>query len=49
MAEAERYVPITIIEKAIRYGQRGVDTKGRSALILKRYIIKIKSIVTHQK
>ncbi|MDM3623238.1 hypothetical protein [Proteus mirabilis] len=42
MAEAERYVPITIIEKAIRYGQRGVDTKGRSALILKRYIIKIK-------
>ncbi|HBH6859240.1 TPA: hypothetical protein KUM69_001901, partial [Proteus mirabilis] len=30
MAEAERYVPITIIEKAIRYGQRGIDTKGRS-------------------
>lgn len=42
MAEAERYVPITIIEKAIRYGRRGVDAKGRSALILKRYTIKIK-------
>lgn len=42
MAEAERYVPITIIEKAIRYGKRGIDAKGRSALVLKRYTINIK-------
>lgn len=42
MSEAGRYVPVYILEKAIRYGKRLPDIKGNSVRILKRYEIKIR-------
>lgn len=41
MSESGRYVPVYILEKAIRYGKRLPDLKGNSGRILKRYEIKI--------
>ncbi|MEH2920422.1 hypothetical protein ACFFL1_07565 [Samsonia erythrinae] len=41
MREPARYVPVHILEKAIRFGKRGKDLKGKSDRILKKYEIKI--------
>jgi len=41
MAEAGRYVPVAILERAIRYGKRLPDVSGKSGKILQRYEIKL--------
>lgn len=41
MGEAGRYVPIAILERAIRYGRRLPDFVGKSGKILQRYEIEI--------
>lgn len=42
MRDPGRYVPVYILEKAIRYGKRSKDIKGKSDMILKKYDVKIK-------
>lgn len=42
MREPGRYIPVYILEKAIRYGKRSKDIEGKSGMILKKYDIKIK-------
>ncbi|HAV1239611.1 TPA: hypothetical protein JGU28_004381 [Salmonella enterica] len=41
MAESGRYVPLAILERAIRYGKRLPDVVGNSGKILQRYEIKL--------
>ncbi len=42
MSERGRYIPVYILEKAVRYGKRMPDVKGNSGRILKKYVIRIK-------
>jgi len=41
MMEAGRYVPLAILERAIRYGKRSLDVVGKSGKTLQKYEIKI--------
>ncbi len=41
MAEAGRYVPLAILERAIRYGKRLPDIAGNSGKVLQRYEIEL--------
>lgn len=42
MSEPSRYIPVYILEKAVRYGKRMPDVKGNSGRILKKHEIRIK-------
>lgn len=41
MREPVRYVPVHILEKALRFGKRGKNLKGKSDRTLKKHEIKI--------